>query len=274
MNKLEGVIDESALWLKTRTKYTPKIAMILGSGLGAIGDIIEKPEFYPYEKIPGFPRTTVSGHAGRLVVGMLEGKEVVAMQGRFHYYEGHTMEEVTFPVRVMKRFGIETLIVTNAAGAVNKEYNPGDLVLIVDHINCQGTNPLIGRNFDSFGPRFPDLSVPYDLALRKIAKETAAEFGIKLREGVYASLSGPTYETPAEVRMMRTLGADAVGMSTVPEVVVAIHSGIRCLGISCMTNMAAGVVEEHLSHEEVIATSYRVRDDFIKLMVGIVKRIQ
>jgi len=273
MNKLEGVIDEAAAWIQSRTKYKPTIAMILGSGLGAIGDMIESSECYPYGEIPGFPHATVSGHAGRLVIGKLEGKEVIIMQGRFHFYEGHSMEEVTFPIRVMKRLGIDILIVTNAAGAVNKGYVPGDLILIADHINFQGTNALIGKNFDSFGPRFPDLSVPYDPELRHIAKVTATELNIELREGVYAALTGPNYETPAEVRMMRTLGADAVGMSTVPEVVVANHSGMRCLGISCMTNMAAGVVDVPLSHEEVLATSERVRDRFVKLMIGIVKRM-
>jgi len=273
MNKLEGVIDEAAAWIQSRTKYKPTIVLILGSGLGAIGDIVEGAEFYPYGDIPGFPRTTVPGHVGRLVVGKLEGNEVVVMQGRFHFYEGYSMEEVTFPIRVMKRLGIETLIVTNAAGAVNKGYVPGDLVLIVDHINFQGTNALIGKNFDSFGPRFPDLSCPYDPELRCIAKDAATELDMELREGVYAALTGPNYETPAEVRMMQVLGADAVGMSTVPEVVVANHSGMRVLGISCITNMASGVIDTPLSHEEVIATSNRVRDRFIKLMLGIVKRI-
>jgi purine-nucleoside phosphorylase len=273
MNKLEGIIDEASNWLKARTKHTPKIAIILGSGLGAIGDIVEGADFIPYEKIPGFPRTTVHGHAGRLVVGTLENHEVICMQGRFHFYEGYNMEDVTFPVRVMKKLGIEILIVTNACGAANKEYTPGDLMLIVDHINFQGTNPLIGKNFDSFGPRFPDLSCCYDPELRRLAKESAAELGIKLREGVYAALTGPTYETPAEVRMMRTLGADALGMSTVPEVVIATHQGTRVLGISCITNMAAGVLETPLSHEEVILTSARTSESFIKLVLGIVKRI-
>jgi purine-nucleoside phosphorylase len=273
MNKLEGIIDGSVAYIKSHTKYSPTIAMILGSGLGAIGDIIGDAEYYPYEEIPGFPQTTVAGHAGRLVIGRLEGKEVVAMQGRFHFYEGHSMEEVTFPIRVMKHLGIKILIVTNAAGAVNKNYTPGDLVLIVDHINFQGTNPLIGKNYDGFGPRFPDLSCPYDPELRKIAKEVASALRIKLHEGVYAALTGPNYETPAEVRMMRTLGADAVGMSTVPEVIVANHSGMRVLGISCMTNMAAGVIDVPLNHEEVIAVSNQVRDRFIKFMLGIVEKI-
>ncbi|MDR2733431.1 MAG: purine-nucleoside phosphorylase [Spirochaetota bacterium] len=274
MNKLEGIIEESAAWLKARTKYAPKIAMILGSGLGDIGDIVEGAEFYPYEKIPGFPRTTVAGHAGRLVVGMLSGHQVICMQGRFHYYEGYSMEDVTFPIRVMKRLGIEILIVTNASGAVNKDYKPGDLVLITDHINFQGTNALIGKNFDSFGPRFPDLSAPYDPELQRIARETSKELGIPLQEGIYAALTGPNYETPAEVRMMRLLGADALGMSTVPEVVVANHQGTRALGISCITNMAAGVLDAPLSHEEVILTSARVSESFIKLMLGIVKKIK
>ncbi|HPH01447.1 MAG TPA: purine-nucleoside phosphorylase [Spirochaetota bacterium] len=271
MNELEKKIDEASSWIKARTKHAPVVGLILGSGLGAVGDIIEHAEYFPYKDIPGFPVSTVEGHAGRLVVGKLEGKDVVAMQGRFHFYEGYSMAEVTFPVRVMKRLGVKILVVTNAAGAVNKGYTPGDLVLITDHINFQGTNALIGHNLDSFGPRFPDMSTPYDSELGRLAKETAFSLGFELREGVYAAMSGPSYETPAEVRMVRTLGGDAVGMSTVPEVVVANHCGMRVLGISCMTNMAAGVLDQPLNHEEVIETSNQVRDRFIKLMLGIVK---
>ena len=273
MNELERKIEEAAEWIRSRTKYRPEIGLILGSGLGAIGDIVEAPEAFSYGDIPGFPVSTVVGHAGRLVLGTLEGKEVLAMQGRFHFYEGYSMAEVTFPVRVMKRLGVKTLIVTNAAGAVNKGYMPGDLVLLTDHINLQGTNALIGPNLDGFGPRFPDMSCAYDTDLGRIAKETAFALGFELREGTYVAMTGPNYETPAEVRMARTLGGDAVGMSTVPEVMVAVHSGIRVLGISCMTNMAAGVLDQPLNHEEVIETSNQVRDRFIKLMLGIVKKI-
>lgn len=274
MNELEKKINKATAWIKAHTKYTPRIGLILGSGLGAVGDAVEDADYCPYGKIPGFPISTVEGHAGRLVLGHLAGKDVIAMQGRFHYYEGYKMSEVTFPVRVMKQLGVEVLVVTNAAGAVNKDYAPGDLVLITDHINLQGSNALIGPNLDSFGPRFPDMSTAYDSELGRVAKETAQSLGFALREGVYAAMSGPSYETPAEIRMVRTMGGDAVGMSTVPEVIVANHCGIRVLGISCMTNMAAGVLDQPLNHEEVIETSNKVRENFIKLMLGIVKNIQ
>ena len=220
--------------------------------------------------MPNFPISTVEGHEGRLVIGTLQGKTVVAMQGRFHYYEGYKMEEVTFPIRVMKLLGVKTLIVTNAAGAVNTSFKPGDLMIITDHINLSGNNPLIGKNLDLFGPRFPDMSNAYNKELRKIAKNVANSINIDIKEGVYAMMSGPTYETPAEIKMIRTLGGDAVGMSTVPEVIVANHCGMKVVGISCITNMAAGILEQPLNHEEVIETSNQVKNNFIKLMETLV----
>ncbi|MGL4989666.1 MAG: purine-nucleoside phosphorylase [Sarcina sp.] len=270
---LSTKIKVAADYILEKSKYKPELALILGSGLGAIADTIEEAEYYNYSEIPGFPVSTVEGHAGRLVIGKLEGKVVVAMQGRFHYYEGYNMQEVTFPVRVMKLLGCEKLIVTNAAGAVNANYTPGDLMIITDHINFSGANPLIGKNLSEFGTRFPDMSDAYDKALRIEVKKIASDLGMELREGVYAMFSGPTYETPAEIRMARTMGADAVGMSTVPEVIIAKHSGLQVVGISCMTNMAAGILDQPLNHEEVMETSEKVRKNFIKLMQNIIKNL-
>lgn len=270
---LSTKIKVAADYILEKSNYKPELALILGSGLGAIADTIQEAEYYNYSDIPGFPVSTVEGHAGRLVIGKLEGKVVVAMQGRFHYYEGYNMQEVTFPVRVMKLLGCEKLIVTNAAGAVNADYKPGDLMIITDHINFSGANPLIGKNLSEFGTRFPDMSDAYDKALRVEVKKIASELGMELREGVYAMFSGPTYETPAEIRMARTMGADAVGMSTVPEVIIAKHSGLQVVGVSCMTNMAAGILDQPLNHEEVMETSEKVRKDFIKLMTSIIKNL-
>lgn len=266
-------LREAADYVIKNSKIKPEIGLILGSGLGAIGDQIEEPDFLDYSEIPHFPVSTVEGHAGRLIIGTLEDKKVVAMQGRFHFYEGYSMEEVTFPVRVMKLLGVSKLIVTNAAGAVNENFTPGDLMLIKDQLNLSGYNPLIGRNLEEFGPRFPDLSNAYDKELGEIVKKASKDMDIKLQEGVYACMSGPSYETPAEIRMLRILGADAVGMSTVPEVIVASHSGIKVIGISCTTNMAAGILEQPLSHEEVVETSSKVRETFIRLMRRIVREI-
>lgn len=266
-------LREASDYVIKNSKIKPEIGLILGSGLGAIGDQIEEPDFLDYSEIPHFPVSTVEGHAGRLIIGTLEDKKVVAMQGRFHFYEGYSMEEVTFPVRVMKLLGVSKLIVTNAAGAVNENFTPGDLMLIKDQLNLSGYNPLIGRNLEEFGPRFPDLSNAYDKELGEIVKKASKDMEIKLQEGVYACMSGPSYETPAEIRMLRILGADAVGMSTVPEVIVASHSGIKVIGISCTTNMAAGILEQPLSHEEVVETSSKVRETFIRLMRRIVREI-
>ncbi|MGY0209244.1 purine-nucleoside phosphorylase [Bacillus subtilis] len=210
---------------------TPEIGLILGSGLGVLADEIENPVAIPYEDIPHFPVSTVEGHAGQLVFGDLEGKRVVAMQGRFHFYEGYSMEQVTFPVRVLKLIGVETLIVTNAAGACNENFNPGDLMIITDHINFFGTSPLIGKNANEFGTRFPDMSEAYDKQLVKLTEQVASDLGLNVQKGVYFGNTGPTYETPAEVKMARLLGGDVVGMSTVPEVIVARHSDMRVLGL-------------------------------------------
>lgn len=271
--ELSNNIKTAAEYILSKSKYKPEIGLILGSGLGAIADQIEDAEYYAYNELPHFPVSTVEGHAGRLVVGKFQGKQVVAMQGRFHYYEGYKMQEVTFPVRVMKLLGVETLIVTNAAGAVNTNYTPGDLMIIADQINFSGSNPLVGRNLENFGTRFPDMSNAYDKELRGKVKDIAKNLGIEVREGVYAMFSGPTYETPAEVRMARIMGADAVGMSTVPEVIIANHSGMKVIGVSCMTNMAAGILEQPLNHEEVMETSEMAREKFIKLMTNIIKEI-
>jgi len=270
---LSNKIKEAAEFILSKSKYKPEIGLILGSGLGSLADSIENPEFYPYEELPNFPVSTVEGHEGRLVIGTLNGKTVVAMQGRFHYYEGYHFNEVTFPVRVMKLIGVETLIVTNACGAVNENFKPGDLMIITDQINFSGDNPLIGRNLSDFGVRFPDLSNAYTKDLVVLAKDVASKLDIDIKTGVYMMFSGPTYETPAEVRMSRILGADAVGMSTVPEVIVAAHAGMKVLGISCLTNMAAGILDQPLNHEEVMETSAMVKEKFTKLMNEIIKTI-
>lgn len=266
-------IQNAADFLKGKYSNTPKIGLILGSGLGVLADEIVNPVKIPYNEIPDFPISTVEGHAGQLVFGILEGVEVVAMQGRFHFYEGYGMDKVTFPVRVMKELGVDMLIVTNAAGGVNESFVAGDLMIITDHINFTGTNPLIGPNDSKFGPRFPDMSEAYTKDLRKAAKEVASRLNIDVKEGVYFGFSGPVYETPAEIRMVRTLGGDAVGMSTVPEVIVASHSGMKVLGISCITNMAAGILDQPLSHEEVIETTERVKANFLLYIKEIVKSI-
>lgn len=264
-------IEKAAAFIKGKIQKTPEIGLILGSGLGVLAEQINQPIILPYADIPEFPVSTVEGHKGQLVVGQLCGKIVVAMQGRFHYYEGYTMDKVTFPVRVMKLLGVETLVVTNAAGSVNESFVPGDLMLITDHINCMGTNPLIGANDERFGPRFPDMSEAYNKELRNAAKQIAKKQGLDIKEGVYVGNTGPTYETPAEVRMARILGGDAVGMSTVPEVIVARHCGMRVLGISCLTNMAAGILDQPLSHDEVIETTEKVKEQFLLFVKEIVK---
>lgn len=236
-----------------------------------LAEEIQNPVVIPYTEIPEFPVSTVEGHAGQLVIGELEGKTVIAMQGRFHFYEGYAMEKVTFPVRVMKYIGVEKLIVTNAAGGVNESFEAGDLMILTDHINNMGTNPLIGPNNNELGARFPDMSAPYCKELRKLAKDVAAEIGLKVQEGVYVGNTGPSYETPAEVRMLRTLGGDAVGMSTVPEVIVARHSGMKVLGISCISNMAAGILDQPLTHDEVMETTEMVKANFLQFVKTIVK---
>lgn len=266
-------IEKAASYLQSKFASTPKIGLILGSGLGVLADEIEHAVKVPYSEIPEFPVSTVEGHAGQLVFGTLHGVSVAAMQGRFHYYEGYDMHKVTFPVRVMKELGVETVIVTNAAGGVNMAFEPGDLMLISDHINFIGNNPLIGPNDAKFGVRFPDMSEAYCKKLRRMAKDVAERLNIKVQEGVYVAMSGPTYETPAEIRMLRTLGGDAVGMSTVPEVIVARHAGLQVLGISCISNMAAGILDQPLHHEEVIETTERVKANFLSLVKEIVSEL-
>lgn len=267
-------IEKTRAFIEEKIAKKPSVGLILGSGLGVLADEIENPVKLKYETIPGFPVSTVEGHAGQLVIGELKGVTVLAMQGRFHYYEGYPLDQVTFPVRVMKALGIETVIVTNAAGGVNRDFTPGDLMLITDHINNAGANPLIGPNDNSFGVRFPDMSTAYTPSLQQHARDVANELNIPLKEGVYVWNSGPSYETPAEIRILDKLGGDAVGMSTVPEVIVARHADMKVIGISCITNMAAGILDQPLSHEEVMETSEKAREDFLSLIKGIVEGLK
>jgi len=251
----------------------PRVALVLGSGLGPFADRLESAVTIPYADIPEFPRSTVAGHAGRLVIGDAGGVTCVAMQGRVHTYEGHPAARVAFPARVMIALGARTLIVTNASGGVRPSFEPGTLMLLADHLNLLGDNPLRGENDERLGPRFPDMSHAYAPELRRIARDAAARLGFELAEGVYAALPGPTYETPAEVRMLATLGADAVGMSTVPETIVANHMGARVLGISCITNKAAGLSATPLSHEEVTTTATAIRTRFEQLLTAVITAI-
>lgn len=263
---IQEQVTEAAQFLKEKGMEKPEIGLILGSGLGDLADEISEAISVPYSDIPHFPSSTVKGHKGQMVYGTLNGKAVVAMQGRFHFYEGYALSEVTLPVRVMKELGIHTIGLTNAAGGVNERFSPGDLMLITDHINFTGQNPLIGPNDEQMGPRFPDMSHTYDPAYQEMIARTAEKLNIPLKEGVYMGFSGPTYETPAEIKMARTLGADAVGMSTVPEAIVAKHTGLRIFGISCITNLAAGM-QSNLNHQEVVEVTQRVNrifKDFIK----------
>lgn len=259
-------IQEAVQFIQSKCNKKPSIGIILGSGLGPFADTLENATRIPYNEIPHFARSEAVGHANELVIGEIKGKVVVAMKGRFHYYEGFSLDQVTFPVRVMKMLGIEKLIITNACGAVNTSFNPGDLMLITDHINLTANNPLMGPNNPELGVRFLDVSEVYSKNLRGIVSDVANSMGIKLQNGVYAWWTGPTYETPAEIRMIRTLGADAVGMSTVPEAIIARHSGIETVGISCLTNMACGILDQPLGHEEVIETAERVKSTFLKLV--------
>lgn len=250
-----GQIKEAADYIQSQTKHTPKIALILGSGLGSLAEMVKNPDIIPYGDIPHFPQSTVQGHSGQFVIGTLGSKTVMIMQGRVHFYEGYSPNQITFPIRVMKLLGIETLVVTNAAGGINRNFNAGELMLIDDHINflgMGGNHPLCGPNYDQFGPRFPDMSQAYDRNLKQKTRDKAKELGIPMHEGVYCCLSGPTFETPAELRMLQVLGVDAVGMSTAPEVVVARHMNMRVLGISSITNITSLDGEHQASHEEVM----------------------
>jgi purine-nucleoside phosphorylase len=265
--------DSAAQLILSRTHLRPRVGLVLGSGLGAFADSLSDAAAVPYTEIPSFPKSTAIGHAGRMVVGNAGEVAVAAMQGRVHQYEGYTAQEVTFPIRVFARMGIRSVILTNAAGGINLGYSQGALVLIRDHINLQGANPLVGPNHDRFGVRFPDMTHAYSRAFRKIAREEAAKINFTLYEGVYAAMLGPSYETPAEIEYLRRIGADLVGMSTVAEVVAARHMGLNVLAISCVTNMAAGILDQPLSHAEVMETGERVKSTFEALLRAIIPRI-
>ncbi|HET6932265.1 MAG TPA: purine-nucleoside phosphorylase [Candidatus Acidoferrum sp.] len=265
--------EAAARFIQKKTKLRPKIALVLGSGLGAFADEFANATRISYAKIPHFPRSTAIGHAGQLVIGKVDGVEVAGMQGRVHLYEGYSAQDVAFPIRVFARLGVKAVILTNAAGGIKKEFTQGRLVVISDHINLQGANPLSGPNVDKFGPRFPDMTNAYDKKFRELALAAGRRLNIDLGEGVYAALAGPSYETPAEIRYLRSIGADLVGMSTVPEVIAARHSGMRALGISCVTNAAAGVLDQPLDHNEVLETAERVKSQFIGLLRAIMPQI-
>lgn len=258
-------IRNTANFIKSKTSIQPEIGIILGTGLGNLGESIENPEYLPYTEIPDFPQSTVKGHKGRFIFGTLSGKKVVAMQGRFHFYEGYDMKEVTFPIRIMKELGINLLILSNAAGGMNPNFKVGDIMIINDHINMMPTNPLMGPNIDELGPRFPDMSEPYDLSLVKKMKEIAAKEDIKIHEGVYVGVSGPCFETPSEYRAFRIIGGDAIGMSTVPEVIAARHGEIKCFGCSVITDMGGGEIAEKVSHEEVLEAASKAEPILTKL---------
>lgn len=273
MENLLTKLQATTRYLSEKVNLQPRIGLILGSGLGGLVEEITDRVCIPYAEIPHFPVSTVEGHAGQLVFGRLRGREVVAMQGRFHLYEGYPAEQVVYPVWTMRQLGVDVLIVTNAAGGVNTEFQPGDLVLIKDHINLTGTNPLLGANFPELGPRFPDMSAAYDGSLRELALMVAVQLGIGLKQGVYCALLGPSYETPAEIRYLRIIGGDQVGMSSALEVIAASHCGMKSLGISCITNMAAGILPQKLSHAEVMETADRIKETFKTLISGIVKEL-
>jgi purine-nucleoside phosphorylase len=263
-------INETAAFIKSVSKKSPETAIILGSGLGGLASIVDDPVELGYQDIPNFPVSTVAGHEGKLVVGTLNGTGVLVMNGRFHFYEGYSMREVTYPIFAMSALGIKRLIVSNAAGGINKTFKPGTLMLITDFINLMGTNPLIGKNDERFGVRFPDMSEPFCKVLRKMAKEVADKIGIEHRQGVYLATTGPYFETAAEVRMMGILGADAVGMSTVPETIVANYLGIDVLAISCITNMATGIADVPHSHEDVVKVANKTGENFCRWISEIV----
>lgn len=269
MDKLQDALD----YIDEFTDgFKPEIGIVLGSGLGNLAD--EYNEFaIPYSHIPGFVSSTIVGHKGTLVFANISGRNVVMMQGRNHYYEGHSMSEITYPIKIMKKLGVETVILTNAAGAINKSFRPGDLMVITDHINFMGTNPLIGPNDERFGTRFPDMSEVYNKNLIKIVDAAAKILNINIRHGVYFASSGPSYETPAEIKMARTLGADAAGMSTVPEAIVANYCGMKVIGISCMSNYASGISNKKLDHAEVIETTNFVNKQFKELILLLLKNI-
>ncbi len=267
-------ILEAAAFIKQKTEMRPTVAMVLGSGLGKFAEELESPVAIPYSEIPHFPVSTVVGHAGQLVIGKSGGKVVIAMQGRFHYYEGYSMKDITFPMRVMLEVGVEDLIITNASGGLNRNYKVGDLMIMTDHINFMGGNPLIGTNDDSMGTRFPPMQGAYTPALVEEAMKIGREIGAPVQRGVYVAVTGPNYETAAELRMLKIWGADTVGMSTVPEVIVAVHGGIkRVLGISCVTDMATGEGYEDVNHEEVIQVAAAAQPYFLELLRRMLERL-
>jgi purine-nucleoside phosphorylase len=266
--------DTAAQLILSRTALRPRIGLVLGSGLGGFADALDESSCISYAEIPAFPRSTAIGHAGQMVIGKAVGVAVAAMQGRVHLYEGYSAQEVAFPIRVFARMGIRAVILTNAAGGINLNYSQGALVLIRDHINLQGQNPLIGANDDRFGVRFPDMTHAYAKEYRQMAREEATKLGMTLHEGVYAALAGPSYETPAEIEYLRRIGADLVGMSTVAEVIASRHMGAKVLAISCVTNMAAGILDQPLSHAEVMETGERVKAKFEALLRGVLPRME
>jgi purine-nucleoside phosphorylase len=266
MSAISERIDNAVSYIRTKSALIPRIGLVLGSGLGEFADNLDDMVNVPYSEIPDFPLSTVEGHEGAFVFGKFNDIPVVILRGRLHYYEGYSQQEITMPVRIMKKIGVETLILTNSAGGINLKFSAGTLMLITDHINYSGANPLIGPNLDEFGPRFPDASDIYTKDLRIQIKEKAAHEGISLEEGIYFMYSGPNYETPAEIRFFRTAGADAVGMSTVPEALIARHCGMKLIGISCITNMASGVLDKKLDHKEVIEIANRKKQDITKLI--------
>lgn len=264
---------KAAAYIQDIIPTKPFLGLILGSGLGDMAELIEHPVYINYGDIPGFPVSTVSGHKGRFVIGRYKQKDIIIMQGRFHYYEGYEVSKIVLPVRVMKALGVMNLIITNAAGGINPNFSPGDLMVIKDHINLTNLNPLRGENIDEIGPRFPDMTYAYNPFLTSLMLKQANNMGIHLHQGIYAMMSGPSYETPAEIRMLRTLGADAVGMSTVPEVIAAVHAGINVVGISCITNMAAGILDQPLSHKEVMDTAENAKMIFIRLLKNFINAL-
>jgi len=266
-------MQQAVDYIRRQTDREPRVAVVLGSGLGAFADELGEPIEVPYADIPGWPASTAIGHPGKLVFGKLDDLDIAVMAGRSHLYEGYTPAQVTMGVRILHRLGVRSIVFTNAAGGINQIYTQGALVLISDHINLQGSNPLIGLNDDSLGPRFPDMTEAYSSAYRAIAQQVAAKLGIPLPEGIYAAVTGPSYETPAEIRYLRTIGADLVGMSTVAEVIVANHLGMRVLAISCVTNMAAGILDQKINHEEVLETGRRVRDTLVRFLKALLPRL-
>ena len=271
--ELLAQLAEATKAIQSKTTLRPVIGLVLGTGLGAFARSMDKATVIPFAQIPHFPVSTAIGHTGELVIGTTQGVPVAVMAGRVHLYEGYSVEQVVFPIRVLARMGVKTLVMTNAAGSVNVNYKPGELMIISDHINFMGVNPLIGPNEDALGPRFFDMTEPYDPILASLAEKACSKVGMTVRKGVYISFLGPSYETPAEIKMARALGADAVGMSTVPEVIAARHMGLRVLGISCITNMAAGVLKKKLDHREVLDTAEKVKEGLIDVLTRLIQDV-